>query len=525
MNVTNTTSTAAMSATNSSTSTRSDLNGEAIAESQSVTHPMSKKVDALRRETSKAEEASQVFKDAEQIRVRLIEAGQYFPPTSATWGEFVQSLVDKEGLVYLKHARCGTYFRVRAKYQGMRVQDLKENPQIVKNIDYFETEDDLMQFASQKYSWTGPAGKEFMPSVLGKEGRATRRRRDKEEIGDEATKPKRKVLSSVSNEKSRMIKKTRLERGESKKSGRPNNQLILPDEAEQGLREIGFAPYEGQLLPMIQISPFDICESQPIYYAYIRMINEWENNEAAKLMRLVYFYGGNKEKNQKSDDLALVDVREVKSLSKGYLRIVEKTSERFEKASIDVVRELMLKPDKRIMQFLSSEKEKKTSLSKIPDRIRQDFHKLGFGKGSGGRYWPLIQLSPFEVPRGVRLKYFEVLNRTVKQKKKEILRIVFWLGGDDGDLEEESKSSYSFMKESDIIDYDVVTAQQYGALPKGIANKRDKGTEEFTNEENDTIRSLWKLKEQSTLDSDARACPLLLPQGSNVWKFACQLSS
>eukprot|EP00979_Chaetoceros_neogracilis_P012652 scaffold3411_cov190-Chaetoceros_neogracile.AAC.3 len=469
MNVTNTTSTAAMSATNSSTSTRSDLNGEAIAESQSVTHPMSKKVDALRRETSKAEEASQMFKDAEQIRVRLIEAGQYFPPTSATWGEFAHSLVKKEGLVYLKHTRC-TYFRVRAKYQGMRVQDLKENPQIVKNIDYFETEDDLMQFASQKYSWTGPAGKEYMPSVLGKEGRATRRRRDKEEIGDEATKPKRKVLSSASNEKSRMIKKTRLERGESKKSGRPNNQLMLPDEAEQGLREIGFAPYEGQLLPMIQISPFDICESQPIYYAYNRMINEWENDKAAKLMRLVYFYGGNKEKNTKSDDVALVDVKELKSLSKRFLRKVEKTSERFEKASIDVVRELMLKPEKRIMQFIVSETEKKTSLSKIPDRIRQDFHKLGFGcKGSGGRYWPLIQLSPFKAPRGVRLKYFEVLN-----KKKEILRIVFWLGGDNGDLKEESKSTYSFMKESNIIDYDVVTAQQYGALPKSIANKEIK---------------------------------------------------
>ena len=130
---------------------------------------------------------------------------------------------------------------------------------------------------------------------------------------------------------------------------------------------------------------------------------------------MVYWYGQDHDEN--APQLSLVDANNIQSLNngKGLETPLTYGNDPDKLAYIEALQDMLLDPKSRISWVRKIEEKKKKQLSTIPTRIRLGFHQIGFGQ-VGQRFFPVIRLSPFEVNKDVRVKYFKMLKvRTCSQ--------------------------------------------------------------------------------------------------------------
>jgi len=123
---------------------------------------------------------------------------------------------------------------------------------------------------------------------------------------------------------------------------------------------------------------------------------------------LVYWYG--QDHDEDAPQLCLADANDIQSLnnSNGLDTPLPYGNDLHMLAYKQALQGMLLDPKNRISWVRKIEEEKKKQLSTIPTMNRLGFHQLGFEK-VGNRFFPVIQLSPFEVNKEVRVKYFNLL--------------------------------------------------------------------------------------------------------------------
>jgi len=130
------------------------------------------------------------------------------------------------------------------------------------------------------------------------------------------------------------------------------------------------------------------------------------------LQRLVYWYG--QDHDEDAPQLSLVDANDILSLNndKGLETPLPYGDDLDKLAYTDALQDMLLDPKNRISWVRKIEEEKKKQLSTIPTRNRLGFHQIGFAKVDK-RFFPVIQLSPFEVNKEVRVKYFNLRSQHI----------------------------------------------------------------------------------------------------------------
>ena len=137
---------------------------------------------------------------------------------------------------------------------------------------------------------------------------------------------------------------------------------------------------------------------------------------------MVYWYGQDHDEN--APQLSLVDANNIQSLNngKGLDTPLPYGDDPDKLAYTEALQDMLLDPKSRISWVRKIEEKKKKQLSTIPTRIRLGFHQIGFGK-VGQRFFPVIQLSPFEVNKEVRVKYFTLLK--VRTRSQNVFVCIF----------------------------------------------------------------------------------------------------
>jgi hypothetical protein len=85
---------------------------------------------------------------------------------------------------------------------------------------------------------------------------------------------------------------------------------------------------------------------------------------------------------------------------------------------------MLLDPKNRISWVRKIEEEKKKQLSTIPTRNRLGFHQIGFGNVDE-HFIPVVQLSPFEVNKGVQVEYLNSIKFKVRMPSQNIFVCIF----------------------------------------------------------------------------------------------------
>mmetsp|Transcript_1803 Transcript_1803/g.3872 ORF Transcript_1803/g.3872 Transcript_1803/m.3872 type:complete len:610 (+) Transcript_1803:92-1921(+) len=112
------------------------------------------------------------------------------------------------------------------------------------------------------------------------------------------------------------------------------------------------------------------------------------------------------------------------------------------------------------------EKYRDELLGRVPQSVESRFREGGFCKW-GGNWLPVLELGPFDVEPGpVRDKWLKMFENS-QERGREMTRLIYWYGV----KYEERGQAYSFVKGTQLINYEDGKQKGCCELPKSIQNR------------------------------------------------------
>jgi len=144
------------------------------------------------------------------------------------------------------------------------------------------------------------------------------------------------------------------------------------------------------------------------------------------------------------------------------------------------------------------EEDKRNILSQVPANVKNSFRTFGFTRHNGS-YFPIIELSPYDVePQVVREQWMRMFHNT-KKRKRTPTRLVFWYGNTWEDMSD----AYSFVPKCNMKTLKEGINLGLDKIPKIIQEKLDSG-KELTRREQFYVNALDQFTADRKLDPDDR---------------------